>query len=234
VCALLMLGPTKEVVLKKRLPLIAGVVIAGLLFGGCFTLRGFRWSVHKIKRGEKGGLILLMKPATTEKEKNYPLFLIGLADPTPPNPGDPDPPRTMQLVKPRTFDTKGKFGGPHKLVMDNALRDELLDSGFCDATSSDSVDWFLLRTEKAIGNRGAITKTAETKISLKATQQATGVEFVQVETGGWVDLDDDGVYTPGEKGKDLAGCIHSFTTDIPTGPPDEEEETKSQIMEFFR
>ena len=205
--------------MRRRLPFIAVLLVSALMMSGCFVIRGFFWTVTKIKRGEKGVLVLHLKPAEEDKDKGYVFVLIGVTDFPPENPGDPNPPPPVRLVKPRKFDTKGKFGGPHSMIVDNFLRDEMLDSPWCSgANSSDTVRWVLVRTSKEIGDRGAINQTALTRLTFKAHAEATGVNPVRVFAGGWSDLDGDGTYTPDSEKKDQAGCATSISTSIPTGP----------------
>jgi hypothetical protein len=191
--------------MKSKVRLIAAITVLGLLSTGCFVLRGFVWKGGRVKVGKQIVLSLLLRPSDNISSRDYPFVLIGL-------PGDTkkrDP--ALKVAGPRKFDLKGKFGGPKDLVRDDDLRDWIVDYGLCGETDSPDTRWVLFRTANPVTDRGAVGKTAVSKITFEGVSK--DMQTVLIGVGGWDDANDSGTVD----GKAEAACNSTAHTTMLVG-----------------
>jgi hypothetical protein len=171
---------------------VLAVVLAALMasgFSGCFVWNSFKWSSTKVEAGKSTKALIGMTSAlgSPPADRDFPFVLVGLQDPT-----------QLSLGSTRSWDTKGKFGGPLPLFSDGALRTAALGADGCKLAGQplsqiDNVSsWAALRTQKKVDDKDRAGTIATAKIAIKADQGATqNQEFVYFLGGGWADDGDD-------------------------------------------
>jgi hypothetical protein len=168
--------------------IIALAALASLGLSGCFLWNSFKWSSTKVKAGKSTTALIGMTPAlgSPPADRDFPFVLVGLEDAT-----------QLSLGSTRSWDTKGKFGGPLPLFSDGALRTAALNADGCELAGQplsqiDSVSWAALRTQKTVNDKNRAGTIAMAKIAIKADQGAAqSQEFVYLLGGGWADDGDD-------------------------------------------
>ena len=206
--------------MPKRLIVVLGSILAGLLLTGCFALRGFSWSKSSIRVGEKTVALLSLFPASAGLgATDYPFILVGL-------PQDrKDASSSLTVANPKVFDSVGRFGGPFALQADPSIATVATTPGSnsCQRDGIDAADltdhlWFAYRTNGTVRDRRQIAREALTKLGIKAKNDATGgTKDVVFISGAWTDnstKEPDGVVQASE-----LDCTGLMFTSLPVRPP---------------
>jgi hypothetical protein len=166
-------------------PLIAllGAAAVSLLFSGCFTWSSFKWSSTTVEAGKSTHAVIGMRPSSEQADRDYPFILVGFSG------GG-----SLELGNKRTWDVKGKFGGPEDLVTDSALEAAILNApDACELNGEPlshgtDVAWTALRTDKLVNDRDKFDKQAIARIQIKAPAGTPAhEEQVYFLGGGWDD-----------------------------------------------
>jgi hypothetical protein len=203
--------------LRKRLPVMAIGVVAVILFSGCFVLRGFRFSAHKIvKDGKKVVALLSLYPhgRASELQETDRVFII-VEFPNDPATGPED--TNWRVVDPKIFDVHENFGNnPRTLTRDNELRDFILTNDVCSEIQGGAGRVVLFRTQGNVEDNGRIATEALTKLGLKVDSDANAdfEERLHFLSGRW---DDDGDGIP--NGSDGMECTGAVATTLPVKNP---------------
>jgi hypothetical protein len=202
--------------LNKNRVLILAVAAAVLLSGCLFSIKGFRFSALRVRRGEKVIARLTLAPTARivgADERGRVFILVHIPD----TPDSPD----LNVVRPKRFDIHDNFNGPRRLVKDEALEAQIFAHGNnCEryfgefAENYDASEWDALTTERVVRTRDEFLKTAETRIGIKAPEGAShGAVVINFYAGAWTDDDE----IEGPSPEDDIGCLTSVESTLAVG-----------------
>ncbi len=200
--------------MSKNRVLVLALIAAVMLPGCLFSIRGFSFSALRVKLGGKVIARLTLAPtAATDGDERGRVFILVYI------PVDPDGP-DLKVVRPTQFDIHGNFGGPRKLVEDPLLEEQIFahggqcDSYLGDFAEDDGSNWVALTTETPVRTQDELLKTAETRIGIKAPQNAArGARRLHFYAGAWTDNDE----IEGPSPEDDIGCMTSVETILVVG-----------------
>jgi hypothetical protein len=187
---------------KRRGRLAAAAALAAfccLGLSGCFLWSSFKWSSTTVKPGRSVDAVIGMTPETSgQGNKDYPFIMVGLSDPSN---------LSLAGISKRTWDVKGRFGGPEPLAADGGLESAVLASDNCNINGIEIAQipdtaWTALRPDAKVNDRDKAGRVALSKIRLRAGAAASATnEQVYLFSGGWSDnLNDNGIAEPDEVG----------------------------------
>lgn len=201
---------------KSRLWLMAALlVVFGLLTSACFQIRYLSYWPKALTVGEIAKVKVNLFPvATSIGVEAYVVILVGLDD--------------LDLDSVSDFDMLGNWGGPYTSSQLVPLETLMLTNGECREPSSGVdaqdfaagyPDWYAIRSNNLIDASGLTAADLERamrvniKVERPAGTASNGYGSMVIFTGGWGDLDTDGVPDSGE-----VVCTGMLTMTIPFRP----------------
>ena len=185
--------------------LVSGVMAGtlALLLSSCFVLQGFSILATSLHRGDKTKAQFVLHPAQEaamyqgENIRNrYQFILVGV-----PTGGD-------LTVGKATWGTNGKFGGPFNMPRSGALSGANAATTIqntCEANGLNfdaitGMAWKGFMTPNPVNDHGRVDVKSIVQVVVKAAADATRNTSYLVFgiTGGWGDLNDDGIVNNGD------------------------------------
>ena len=167
---------------KLAMALVAAVGVSVFL-SGCFSFQSVTWSPAVVKAGKTTDAVIKFVPDIgPTKNKMIPFVLVGVPDVG-----------VLSVTNTRTFDVKGKFGGPEHMISDANLRNVALEADECELAGQtlnqiDGVDWTAVRTEGVVNDRDKFKTPAVSKVRLKVLSSLDRTQAqVYVFGGNWSD-----------------------------------------------
>ena len=216
--------------MSKKLRLVAALGAMALLLSSClFSIKGFSVSRRTIGPGDKAVLTFKLYPTfnSTTNLKAVPFIVFTQLEILPvmnfPSTG-------------RRFDIKENFGGaPRPLVVDNGLRDYMVNGDGCggyDEITSDGSVVHVFRTENPVNVKNKVNKVALTKVPMKMPNGADMTDIPAVPYTAIMGLwqDDPEAGTPGSPDpEDSIQCYSALHSDFANEVPTEPEEARADL-----
>jgi hypothetical protein len=200
---------------QRKAVCVAVGLMALLVMTSCFQIRGYYFTKRVLRPGENVTLVLDMRPLGTfpPPHKVQDFFILGFREAGDTGKG------IAKVGGVRIWDAKGAFNGPKTMVLDNALRNQVTNSDDCiqtvdfESAGLTDVIWTAFRPPGPVDDKDKATKTALTKIRIKAREDlpVDSVVDVFVVNGFWEDSNENGVADDEE-----SACAGLLSTSLPT------------------
>lgn len=204
--------------MRKKLGVVAAVLVGALLFSGCYAMREVSWTVDQVKPGKSTKAKISLVSSPEEGPRPY-VFLALLTEGS----------RGIKPQVPRWDTTKVLGRKAKRMVADERLIESVSSiSGFCgDLVPSAFEEGLIWRTKGP--QRSAGRRFVEAQLPVKVNRRAPGGGmFGFLLSGAWFDDGDKVPESPGESG-DYYECTGVSTTGFGVRGPMEEAPLEERL-----